>query len=96
MGNLSEIAAGMFDFQIDTRINSKVSGRRNWVIRTENDNVVFAGAWGEAKRRGWLRPIPLVYMVEKSVRFYEFTYRKDFDLALEKIRIRNERRRDEN
>ena len=80
MANLTEITAELITMDIMNKVCSKVNGRRNYVIRTENGKIVFAGGYGTAKRYGWLSEY-LTYITEHHVRWYEFTYKKDFDEA---------------
>ena len=62
-------------------IESKICGRRNWVIVYDKNRVRFAGGFGEAERRGMLS-WSLEAMVQNEICIRYFTYKKDFLAAL--------------
>jgi hypothetical protein len=88
MANLSEIIAELNNLKREETLCSKVQGRRNWVIRTEFINnkmyVRYAGSFGGADRFGYLTE-SLQYMAEHHVRWYVFTYKKDYTETLNKL-----------
>lgn len=69
-----------------SNLASKVEGRRNWVIRihTKFNHIYYAGGYGQARRYGMME----AYLQEISncgVIWLEFTYKKDYLQALEKL-----------
>lgn len=69
-------------------LNSQVCGRRNYVIRVhmKDKEIKFAGGFGEARRKGLLCEY-VSYIVEHEVVWLEYTYKKDFDGAIEVLRF---------
>lgn len=57
---------------------SKVPGRRNWLIRTDNHKITYAGGWGEGRRQGWVDSEPIAWIVKNNTHWYTFTYMQDF------------------
>lgn len=86
---MKEIISGLTEMVIENEINSKVEGRRNWVIRTEVRNgkkvIPYAGGYGRAVDIGWVGPELITTIVKNSIRWYEFTYKKDYLEALKKL-----------
>ena len=57
---------------------SKVSGKRNWVIRVEHKNkIAYVGRFKALADRGFMSS-KVKTIAEKKIRWYEFTYKKDF------------------
>lgn len=83
-----EIIQGLTEMMIDNELHSKVSGNRNWIIKVENADsgnryITYAGRPGNASyfmQRGFITDI-----VKYKIRWYYFTYKKDFDEAIEKL-----------
>ena len=87
---MKNILNEMINMEIENALNSRVIGRRNWVIRVQNteDNeryICYAGGFGQANRYGYLSE-RLSFIAERKVRWYEFTYKKDFLSALEELK----------
>ena len=68
---------------------SNVTSRRNWVIRTEvwdGEPIIFwAGRYGEARRLGLLSEF-VSLIAKNKIRWYEYTYKADFEKALQILR----------
>jgi hypothetical protein len=83
---LTETAKALQNMDRENTLGSKVNGRRNYIIRVEdNCKIVFAGMMGEARRRGETAEY-IRYIILHHVRWYEFTYKKDFKEALDKLK----------
>lgn len=65
-------------------ITGKVIGRRNWVIKTI-DNNAYLMSWGYANRNNQLTNT-LDFICEHNIHWLSFTYKKDAFDALEKIK----------
>lgn len=64
---------------LEEQLFSKVPGRRNWAIRVEHkDKIAYVGKFKALADRGFLSPTKLKTIAEKKIRWYEFTYKKDF------------------
>lgn len=59
----------------ESEINSKVVGRRNWVIITRNNYATLWG-WGVAKRRNLLSA-RMSEVAEYNISWFEYTYKAD-------------------
>ena len=83
--NTTEIIAEVIVMDITNKIISKVEGNRNWVIKTEvydGKKVAICNRFGELKRRGHM--VELLKTIAKyHIRWYEFTYKKDYMKAIE-------------
>ncbi len=66
-------------------MKSNVCARRCYVIIIRDNKIWFAGGWGQAKRDGLLSWY-LTDMYRHNVKSWEYTYKKDFDIAVEKIK----------
>ena len=86
---MKEMLMNLAVMEIENTIGSKVDGRRNWVIRMETWGekrvIAYRGGFGKADRGGWLSA-RLTDIGEKKIRWYEFTYKKDYMAALNKIK----------
>lgn len=88
MTKLMNIAMNALAMELENNLFSKVEGRRNWVIRvqtssqTGNRFIYYKGGFGKACRlncmEAYLRDI-----ANEKIRWYEFTYKKDYLKALE-------------
>ena len=65
-------------------LESRVCARRNYVIRVHKVSkvIMFAGGFGEANRKGYLRE-SIKNIGEYGVVWLEYTYKKDFEDALD-------------
>lgn len=85
---MMEMAMDLIAMQLDEAIISKVDGRRNWVIRVENRDgkrvITYKGGYGEAVRWGEMSCL-LREIGEKKIRWYTFTYKKDYIEALKTL-----------
>lgn len=90
MSEAVKMMSNLVAMEIENNSHSKINGRRNWVIRTEiydgEKCVVFHGAFGEGERRGWLAPESLKNIEKYSIRWYKYTYKKDYLKALEELK----------
>ena len=75
---MTETIKGLFTLLAEDDRKSKVSGRRNWLIRIDNNKITYAGGWGEGRRQGWVDSEPVLWIVKNQTHWYTFTYRKDF------------------
>lgn len=86
---MEEIIKGLTEMLIENEVNSKVESRRNWVIRTEIRNekkvIPYAGSYGKAVDIGWVGPELVMTIVKNSIRWYVFTYKKDYLEALKEL-----------
>lgn len=78
-----KVIAGALIAQLGT-MTSKVEGRRNWAISTFDDKA-YVGGFGQLKRAGLLRCL-LIDIAEHGILFREFTYKKDWQEAVEKLK----------
>lgn len=86
---MKEMMMNLVAMDIENKIGSRVEGRRNWVIRVETLSngkriVSYCGGFGEAVREGWMSA-SLTKIGKKKIRWYEFTYKKDYMNALSKL-----------
>lgn len=79
--------------EVENTLRSKIPGRRNWVIRVEtrhtNDSnskrvITYRGGFGYAADRGFLECF-LREIGERRIRWYEFTYKRDYMAAIAKL-----------
>lgn len=97
MNIITETAINLLTMELDEAIISKLDGRRNWVIRVEtnsnNERIIsYHGSYGEARRWGYLSCM-LRELGIRKIRWYKFTYKKDYKAALElllAIGVKNE------
>ena len=83
---LAELAIGVLNMDRESKYFSKVKGNRNWCIRTERliteEGKTYKSAWmgryGAMTRHGMMGE-SLRYICKYNVRWYEFTYKKDFE-----------------
>lgn len=90
MTELMNIVENLVAMEIENKMNSKVEGRRNWLIRTEVMNgvkyIMFCGGYGEGDRRGWLAPEMIANIGKYSIRWYTYTYKKDYLEAVKMLK----------
>lgn len=86
----NEMLKTAFSIMIDQNLFNKVEGRRNYAIIT-HDNDFWAVGYGEAKRRGLLCWY-LREMGEHNIHIIDFTYKKDFNKAIEALTAAGMRR----
>lgn len=67
------------------QVSSKVTGRRNWEIKTYDD-MAYCGGFGQMVRNGLLGWHYLREMAEHGITFRAFTYKKDFQAAIEQYK----------
>lgn len=85
MENLKNITAEMKQMKIENTLSSKVCGRRNWMIKVyHKDQSALAFTTGEMVRR-WLTSDRLSDIAEYHIRWYTFTYKKDFLQAVKTL-----------
>lgn len=93
MKELMEMALELATMEVENTMRSKVDGRRNWVIRVETWHttdgnskrvITYRGGFGIASDRGYLGCF-LREIGERKIRWYEFTYKKDYKAAVEKL-----------
>jgi len=88
MNELMRTALELIETEVEGAINSKVDGRRNWVIRVETINgqrvITYCGGYGEALRYGRMSCL-LRELGQYKIRWYKFTYKKDYKDALSKL-----------
>jgi hypothetical protein len=65
-------------------VTGKIFGRRNWVIKTM-DNNAYLMSWGYANRNNQLTNT-LDFFYEHNIHWLSFTYKKDAFNALEEIK----------
>ena len=91
---LMEMAIGMAKMKRENKLFSNVKGNRNWAIRTErwtNDEgierkVAYVSRYGMMARRGMFSEFVRV-IVKYNIRWYEFTYKKDFEEAIKLLEV---------
>ena len=87
-----EMIAGMAVMNIDNKLNSVIKGNRNWVIRKESYvcedgsiwNHAYISKFGEMKRTGLFNE-RLKDICKHNIRWYYFTYKKDFLKAVKTL-----------
>lgn len=87
MTELTKIAVELVKMDVESTIGSKVDGRRNWAIRTENHGdvkVAYVGAYGQMRRRNLMSEY--IRIIKKyQVRWFEYTYKKDFKAVVKAL-----------
>lgn len=87
---MKEIVNGLLNMIEEEAKISNIGSKRNWLIRVEErsgkNRIVYAGAFGEGKRRGWLSPVNVTYIAEHNVRWFMFTYKADYMKALNTLK----------
>ena len=87
MTEITKMAMNLKLMETENNIVSKVDGRRNWFIRTEirnNHLLIYNCGFGEAKNKG-LTSCRLFDIPKYNIRFYTFTYKKNYKKALETL-----------
>lgn len=93
MKKMMDMALELVAMEIENTLQSKVPGRRNWVIRVEtwhtnNGNskrvITYRGGYGYAADRGLLGCF-LRDIGERHIRWYKFTYKHDYMAAVAKL-----------
>lgn len=87
---LNEVVETLAAVEVADKIVSNTPGRRNWLIRTEVSRkgelvIFYNGAYGRADDLGLLSE-RISYIAEHKVRWYKFTYKKDYEAALNALR----------
>lgn len=78
-----KILAETLLMHVEGEICSKVSGRRNWILRvTHAYKYVDCGGAGRMKAKHMTSEF-LKTIAERKIRWYEFTYKKDLLKAVE-------------
>lgn len=87
MTELTKIAVGLVQMDIENTLGSKVKGRRNWAIRIENHDgkkIAWVGGYGQMRRRNLLGEY--IRIINKyQIRWFEYTYKKDFKVAVKAL-----------
>lgn len=87
MTELTKIAIELAKMDIESTLGSKVEGRRNWAIRIEKHGdrkIARVGGYGQMRRRNLL--CEYVRIINKyQIRWFEYTYKKDFKVAVEAL-----------
>ena len=80
---LTDIALEVIEAEKEQKLASIVRGRKNYVIRTEMDNGVtaYVGTLKALHDKG-LKAAFLVDVVKYHIRWFYFTYKKDFMTAV--------------
>lgn len=84
MTELTKIAIELVEMDVVNNLCSKLDGRRNWTIRIEEREdvkVAYVGGYGVMKRRGMLGAF-LKSIAKYHIRWFEYTYKKDFKKAV--------------
>lgn len=71
----------LFAMDIENNLCSKVRGKRNYSIRLEhreNENIAYVGTWCGMKKHGLLGTVALSTISEFKIRWFAYTYKKDF------------------
>ena len=91
---MKEMLFGLIAKEVSEGFVNKVNGRRNWVLHVidnytgDNRMVVFHGTFGEADKRGCLVN-SLADISRRHIRNYFFTYKKDYEKALQWMKMCN-------
>lgn len=86
MNNLTDIAVASLILTETGKAISKLNGRRNWTIRMEMvDKKAYVGTFGLLNRRGFNSEF-LSYMASHGTCWAEFTYKKDFNDAIDALK----------
>lgn len=86
---IKEIGLEMATMEIEGAICSKVKGSRNWIIRVEHkEKVAIVGRQNTMKRNCFLTAI-VTTIIERKIRWYEYTYKKDFMASINQLEEAN-------
>ena len=92
MTELKEMVLNLISMEYENDLYSEIKGNRNWCIRTEHYitpngqeiKTAYVGKFGALARRGFLSE--LVSNIGKyHIRWYEFTYKKDFEKNITRL-----------
>lgn len=86
MNELVEITKNLIIMNYENNLYSEIKGNRNWCIRTEHYitsdgqeiKTAYVGRYGALKRRGLLSEF-IRNIGKYHIRWYNFTYKKDFE-----------------
>lgn len=89
---MMEMAVALMEMEEENKVFSKVRGNRNWAIRTERFvnkegkecKFAYVGRFGALNRANLMSAL-IVTIAKYNIRWYEFTYKKDFMEALQKL-----------
>lgn len=92
MTELTEMVFNLISMEYENDLYSEIKGNRNWCIRTEHYitsngqeiKKAYVGRYGALVRRGLLSA--LIRNIGKyHIRWYEFTYKKDFEKNITRL-----------
>ena len=92
MKDMVELLAGLMESVVAGEIGSKVTSRRNWVVKTYDDTVVIA-AFGVAERNYLIGPEYLTEIAKHKIRTFYYTYKADALKAYKALRDAGYKRR---
>lgn len=81
MSKVTEMAVGLMKMEVENELMSIVRGNRNWVIKTldyGDMKVAHVGKIGAMRRYGEMGEM-ISAIVKYNIRWYEYTYKRDFD-----------------
>ena len=87
MSKATETVINLMEMEIENELGSVVRGNRNWAIRTEvlgSLKIAYVGRYGAMKRRG-LMGARIAAIEKYNIRWYKYTYKKDFEKALKML-----------
>lgn len=93
MTELMEMAIELKKMEEENNIMSNVKGNRNWGIKTEifpksGDKYAYIGRYGALRRRGLMSEF-IKDIIKYRIRWYEYTYKKDFEEAVTMLENNN-------
>ena len=87
MSKVTETVVSLMKMEIENELGSVVRGNRNWAIKTMvlgELKIAYVGRYGAMKRRGLMGD--RIAAIEKyNIRWYKYTYKRDFEKALKML-----------